>query len=263
MGLGFSAGDKPPPPHYPPPSPYPPPPPPHYKPTYVPYYEEVCHLKEWSSDTELCTPGLVPACEQQKVKVLKVVKPPPKCVKVQVPRCKTTNDAEEIEMCSFDVKSKEQELYATLFEQEMIKRCDTHYQTECEPSYGGYPKCKQVPVQVRHIKSVFRCSFYHLISLQNCYDVPVLKPVNVPVKVKSSEVKEDCGKRLIPTPKTVCWEEEEELCASVPELKEKDEHLNKCSLTLSEDECEEVRLTIPRELCFHVQKFHQPYPYVN
>ncbi len=50
------------------------------------------------------------------------------------------------------------------------------------------------------------------------------------------------------------------------------EYLNKCSLTRGEDECQRVRLTIPREVCYPVERYHPyggeypsvaapPYPY--
>lgn len=95
---------------------------------------------------------------------------------------------------------------------------------------------------------------------QNCYDAPHLRAVHMPIEVEVATVKEDCQTKLLPTPKTICWDEEVELCAAVPELVERDEHLSKCSLTVGEDECQKVRLTIPRELCYPVERYH-PYGY--
>ena len=80
------------------------------------------------------------------------------------------------------------------------------------------------------------------------------------MNLKGTTVEEDCHPSRVPTPRTLCWEEEKEVCSDVPELVKKDEHLNKCAVTLSEDECEKVRLTIPREICFHVQKYSPVYP---
>ncbi len=79
---------------------------------------------------------------------------------MQVLLWKISKRGQELEVCSFDVKSKEEELYANLLKQEMIKRCDTHYQTKCSKAcHGGYPKCHQMSVQVRHVKKVVRCCF--------------------------------------------------------------------------------------------------------
>ena len=89
--------------------------------------------------------------------------------------------------------------------------------------------------------------------------------MEVPIEINLADVKEDCNVRLIPAPETVCWDEEAMLCAAVPTLVEKDEHLNKCSLAIGEEECERVRLTIPREVCYPVEKYHPygypPFPY--
>ncbi len=145
-----------PPPSYPPPSPpapaYPPPAhPPSYpppQPRYQKYTEEVCKLKEWSSDTELCKPKLSAQCEQQKVTVKKVRKSRPMCRPTKVPKCKTSDAAEEFRICTTEIKVGKQQIFATLYEQEMVKRCDTHYTTECKPSYGYKPNCKTTPVQV-------------------------------------------------------------------------------------------------------------------
>ncbi len=69
------------------------------------------------------------------------------------------------------------------------------------PTYGA-PRCRSIPVQ-------------------NCYETPHLKPVKQDIKVTVAEVEDRCRTELVPTPKTRCWEEEEELCTNVPMLVEK------------------------------------------
>ena len=59
-------------------------------------------------------------------------------------------------------------------------------------------------------------------------------------------------------PRTKCWDEEVESCFSLPELVMKEEFPSKCTIAVSDEKCENVRLTIPRETCFHVEK---KYPY--
>ncbi|TRY76603.1 hypothetical protein TCAL_03497 [Tigriopus californicus] len=229
--LGLATSDRRPPPH----QPRYPPRPSYSQPPKYPQYEEVCKLKEWSSDTELCKPALTNICEQDKAKVFKIARGQPRCLKIKVPKCKVIDEAEEIELCKIKVEKKKQELYSTMFEQEMKKKCDTHYSTECKPSYGSYPKCESVPSQI-------------------CYDVPKLQRVHVPINIEASTIEMDCSTSLVPTPKSKCWEEELEFCVDIPELKEKEEHLSRCAPDIGEEECEKVRLTIPREFCFHVQK---------
>ena len=117
-------------------------------------------MKEWSSDTELCKPQLERDCERLKFRTKTITWPgfdgyqEKACEPSKLPRCETSNDAENMRLCSCRVKMHKSDLYATLYEQELVKRCDTHYVTECRPSYGTYPnnqKCETKPVQVRTI----------------------------------------------------------------------------------------------------------------
>ena len=78
--------------------------------------------------------------------------------------------------------------------------------------------------------------------------------VHLPLKLRASQIKEDCRKTLIPMPQTKCWEEQVETCFSLPELVEKEEFPSKCTIAVSDEQCEKVRLTIPRETCFHFEK---------
>eukprot|EP00095_Tigriopus_kingsejongensis_P009534 maker-scaffold260_size234135-snap-gene-0.10 protein:Tk09534 transcript:maker-scaffold260_size234135-snap-gene-0.10-mRNA-1 annotation:"hypothetical protein" len=228
--MGLVLGDRPPPPsQYQPQPRYPQqhqPQRPQQHPTYPqpshypqPKYQELCKLKEWSSDTELCTPSLPSVCEQDEVKVFKLGKGQRKCIKVKIPKCKVVDEAEEIELCKMTVENRKEELEAKMYEQEMRKKCDTHYTTQCKPSYdGSYPKCTSVPSQI-------------------CYDVPKLQKVIVPITVEASNIKTECKSSLVPTPKSKCWEEEEEFCVELPELKEKEEFISRCAPDIGEEEC--------------------------
>ena len=109
------------------------------------------------------------SCEQQKTTVLKIRKGQPICNTLRIPKCKATDEAKPVEICSFSGESKEIALEAMLFEAEMIKRCDTHYTTKCRPGYGYKPHCVSTPIQ-------------------NCYDVPILKRKNVPINVRSNHL---------------------------------------------------------------------------
>ncbi len=217
--------------------------------------------KEWSSDTELCKPELVDTCEQLKVTVKQVRNAKPMCMPSKIPKCKVNDLAEEVDICSISVENEVGGLVATTFETETIKRCNTHYVKECKPGYGYRPKCEHVPVQVR-TKHLFRkglCLHILYFAFQLCYDIPVVRPVEKPLDIEVATVKEDCEPRLIPTPETVCWDEEKMLCAAVPTLVEAEQHLNKCAPSIGGEDCQRVRLTIPREICYPVQKYH-PYP---
>ena len=92
--------------------------------------------------------------------------------------------------------------------------------------------------------------------------MPHLAKVDMPIRVSIAELKEDCLTQRIPTPRTVCWEEEVMLCPSVPFLVEKQQNLLKCGQVLSNDDCRKVKLVIPKEICYPVEKYY-PYPAVH
>ncbi len=98
-----------------------------------------------------------------------------------------------------------------------------------------------------------------ILFLQNCYDVPHLTAVHMPIRVTVADIKDDCINQKVPTPKSECWEDEEQLCPSVPELVDKPQTLLRCSFVLSNDDCSKVKLTIPMQICYPVQKYY-PYP---
>ncbi len=81
----------------------------------------------------------------------------------------------------------------------------------------------------------------------------------MPIQVKMAELEESCEYHLVPTPKTTCWDEEVELCPKVPELEDREQDLYKCTHRVGDDRCQGVRLTITREICHAVEKYH-PYP---
>ena len=125
------------------PQPYPPPAP------YGKYTSEKCTTKEWASETELCTPKAVQTCENLEVRVKKVRDPKTMCRPAMIPKCKIQNESKEQRVCNTKVINKRSTLYATLYEQQMVVRCNTHYETKCQKSYGYAPRCYSVPVKVR------------------------------------------------------------------------------------------------------------------
>ena len=94
--------------------------------------------------------------------VYKIAKPREQCVINTVPKCKVIDEAEEVEICSIKVVTEDVQSYATMFEQEMTKTCNTHYHTECTPGYGGYHRRRS------HCQSV---------PTHTCFDKPTLKQV--------------------------------------------------------------------------------------
>ena len=94
--------------------------------------------------------------------VYKIAKPREQCVTNTVPKCKVIDEAEEVDVCSIKIVTEDVQSYATMFEQEMTKTCNTHYHTECQAAGYGYhhrrPTCQSVPTHT-------------------CFDKPTLKQV--------------------------------------------------------------------------------------
>ncbi len=131
--------------------PYAHPPPSPYSPTPYGYSQpaEKCTTKEWSSQTELCKPKIRQACENLDVRVKKVLDPKEMCRPHMIPKCKLDRDVKEMRMCNSKVINRRATLHATLYEQQMVVRCNTHYETKCKHSYDHYvPRCYTTPVKV-------------------------------------------------------------------------------------------------------------------
>ncbi len=96
--------------------------------------------------------------------------------------------------------------------------------------------------------------------MQNCYELPHLNKVDMPIRVEVAEVVEDCSLQTLPTPKTACWEEERMLCPKgVPQLVEREAKVYKCDYRLTDTRCTKIKLTIPKEVCFPQERYY-PYP---
>ncbi len=138
---------------------HPPPPPPRtpYYSTYSPAppppkyhdYKEKCVTKEWSTPTELCKPELDRNCERLRLRTKKITVPKSECSPSMIPKCKIDQSVKKLRLCNSKVVKKRVALHATLYEQVMVTRCNTHYETKCRRDYGYKTRCYSVPVQVR------------------------------------------------------------------------------------------------------------------
>ena len=65
-----------------------------------PVFQKICKTKEFSSDTELCTPDLGPICDQIKARVYKIGKAEEECAELKIPKCRVTDEADEVKIWS-------------------------------------------------------------------------------------------------------------------------------------------------------------------
>ncbi len=93
---------------------------------------------------------MVQSCENLDVRVKKVRDPKTMCRPAMIPKCKVDNTVKEVRICNTRVINRRATLYATLYEQEMVVRCNTHYETKCQKTYGYRPRCYSVPIKVRN-----------------------------------------------------------------------------------------------------------------
>lgn len=202
-----------------------------------PQYKRICKTENSVSDTKLCKPRIGKDCKPAQVKVKRPMKYPlRKCTKVSVPNCQTLEKIEVVKVCNHGLDISPNEVKATLVQQQNSKRCDISYETKCsEPSaFGEEPDCHSVPKE-------------------SCYDVPTTVPIEMPVDVKKADVTKDCRDVEVKVPEVVCDDITEEICYDVPIVEDIESTNEICQPKVIQDDCEDVRLTIPYETCYYEQ----------
>lgn len=90
--------------------------------------------------------------------------------------------------------------------------------------YGGYGKyCKEV-------------------EQETAYNVPVVVPISVDVKVSYPQPIKTCVNKPISLPRVSCADLKEEKCITVPEVEDDVEVVAKCQTQLGEPACQKVFL---------------------
>ena len=125
--------------------------------------------------------------------------------------------------------------YETMLNQRGMK---SHVQLVTVCSYHGYgPSCKEV-------------------AQETAYNVPVVIPMEVPVKISFPDPIKTCINQPIALPVVNCKDEVEEKCIVVPKLMNDVESVEKCQTYLARPSCQDLPLTLPKLICVELVYGH-------
>ena len=222
----------------------------HHAPSYGGYgYEKPkhnCSVEDVVEYAEVCTPTIETSCEDVELPIKRVVD---KEFCYTVTRTVCTESIEKIpqEVCTYSYQKKYQDTTAKTVEVEFKRETNVQMVTVCQPGhgygqpahgyghhgygYGSYGKyCKEV-------------------EQETAYNVPVVNPVSVGVKVSYPDPIKTCIDKPISLPRVSCEDLSEEKCIMVPEIMEDIETVEKCQAKLGAPKCQNVSLTLPKQVC--------------
>jgi len=220
----------------------------HHAPHYGGYGYEApkhnCTVRDVTENAEVCTPTLETVCETVELAIKKIIDVE---FCYDVTRTVCTESINEIpnEICTYSYNKKYEDTTAKTVEVSFEKQTDVQMVTVCQPShhgyggyghhgyggYGGYGKyCKEV-------------------AQETAYNVPVVTPVDVPVKVSYPSPLKTCVNKPIALPVVSCADLVERKCITVPEIMDDIESVEKCQTQLGAPACNDVELTLPKQVC--------------
>merc|ERR1712018_741186 len=215
----------------------------HHAPAYGGYgYEEPkhnCTVIDVTEVAEVCTPALETVCEDVEL-AIKVI------VDVEftytVTRTVCTESIEEIpnEICSYSYQKKYEDTTAKTVEVTFEKKTDVQMDTVCQPGHHGYGGYGHGGYGHNYCKEV---------AQETAYNVPVVTPVDVPVKVSYPEPISTCVNKPILLPVVSCEDISVEKTIIVPEVEDAVEVVAKCQTRLAAPACQEIELTLPKQRC--------------
>jgi len=225
----------------------------HHAPAYGGYgYEEPkhnCTVQDVTEIAEVQTPELKTTCETVELPIKRIVDIE-FCYTVTRTVC--TESIEEIpqEVCSYSYQKKYEDTTGKTVEVTFEKQTDVQMVTVCQPGQGygyghsyGHNYCKEV-------------------AQETAYNVPIVTPVDVPVKVSYPEPIRTCVDKPISLPRVSCEDLSEEKCITVPEVEDATESVEKCQTQLADPYIQKVELTLPKQVCVELVYgyAHEPEP---
>ena len=208
----------------------------YHKPSYG--YEQPkhnCSVEDVTEDAEVCTPTLETSCENVELPIKKIVEGE-YCYEVARTVCTESTETVDNEVCVYDYSKKYEDTEAQTVEVTFKRETDVQMVTVCQPGYGhgyhsyGHQYCKEVAQETQ-------------------YNVPVVSPIDVPVRVGYPEAIKTCTNKPITLPRLSCEVVTEEKCVVQPEIEEATISVEKCTTKLGEPKCENVELTLPKQVC--------------
>ncbi len=215
------------------PAPYHPQPQPHYGGYEEPKHN--CSVEDVTESAEVCTPTVVSTCENVEVAIKRIV-PGEYCYEVASTVCTETEETFDNEVCTYNYEKKYEETTAKTVEVTFKRETDVQMVTVCQPHYGyGY--------------SSYGRQYCKEVAQETSYNVPVVSPIDVPVRVGYPEASKSCVNKPITLPRVSCETKTEQKCVQQPEVEEDTQTLEKCTTKLGEPECQQVELNLPKQVC--------------
>eukprot|EP00094_Tigriopus_californicus_P010127 TCALIF_09766-PA protein Name:"Protein of unknown function" AED:0.03 eAED:0.05 QI:0/0/0/0.66/1/1/3/0/343 len=155
-----------------------------------------------------------------------------------VARTVCTESIEQVdnEVCSYTYEKKYEDTTAQTVEVTFKKESSVQMVTVCQPGYGhgyqayGQQYCKEVAQETQ-------------------YNVPMVAPLDVDVRVGYPEPVKACVNKPIALPQISCEVITENKCVVQPQIEEATETVQKCVTSLGEPACQKVELTLPKQRC--------------
>jgi len=184
---------------------------------------------------KICTPAFDTKCSTVDVKV-KAIVDKEQCQDITRTVCTSADEVMENKICVYSYEKQSEDTVAKTVKVTYAKECKSQRVTVCQPAQGyshqsyGHQYCKEE-------------------DQQTCYNVPKVTAVDKKVSVVFPSPIKSCSDKPITIPRVSCEDLIEKKCITVPDVQEKTEKVEKCEVSLSEPSCQEVSLTLPKQVC--------------
>ena len=185
--------------------------------------------------TEVCTPAFETKCASIDLKV-KVIIIKDQCHNITHTVCSAADEVIENKICVYSYERQLEEMVAKTVKVTYNKECSSQKVSVCQPvqshSYQSYGQqyCKEE-------------------DQETCYNIPTVTPVDTKVSVIFPSPLKTCENKPISITRISCEDLIEEKCIKVPQIEEKTEKVEKCKVTLAKQSCQEISLTLPKQVC--------------
>lgn len=212
----------------------------HQPPSYG-HYEQPkhnCSVEDVTEIAEVCTPAFETNCEDVELTIKKVTAGQ-YCYDAARTVCSESTETIDNEVCSYNYNKKYEEASGSTVEVSFKKESNVQMVTVCQPSYGhgyhsyGHQYCKEV-------------------AQETSYNVPVVTPVDVPVRIGYPEPIKTCVNKPITLPRLSCETVTEQKCVDQPEVVDETVSIEKCTTRLGTPRCQKVELTLPKQKCIEI-----------
>jgi len=194
-----------------------------------------CSVVDEVIKAKVCTPAFETKCTTVDVTV-KAIVDKEQCQDITRTVCTTADEVIENNICVYSYEKQSEKTVATTVAVTYAKECTNQKVTVCQPSQGyshqsyGQQYCKED-------------------YQKTCYNVPKVTPVEKKVSVVFPSPVKSCSDKPITIPRVSCEDLIENKCITVPDVKDEIKKVEKCEVSLAEPSCQEVSLTLPKQVC--------------